>query len=522
MDDIVKRIDRPDDKAAVVKKLSGPQEKATTHTLPRVQKADDPNIDLSTQYRFNMTDVGNAEYFISRHRENIRFCADDENFYTFNGKWWNRDDTGRVNQKAKDTVKAMYDDLKDIANDEQRKARFAWVMKSESNSRLKAMLEQAASDPRIIVRSSDLDKHQHLICSGTGIVDLTSGALLPFDRDLLITKHTSVSYDPAARSSAWEEFLAAVTGGDADYAQFLQLAVGYSIQGSTKEEIIFIIHGPGGTGKSTFLDSISSAIHDYYVAANPATFLKRDQHSSGPSEDLARLAGARFVSAVEVDDGQRLAEGLVKQITGGDVVAARFLYKNTFQFKPQLKLWFAVNHVPAVMADDDAMWRRLLRLPFVHKPPVIDKSLKTVLTSKEAREGILAWAVEGSVKWHRKGLVLPKVVRQSTKALRDEMNALAEFIEDYFEVVTRAITPVSEVTFLYDKWCQAAGQRRPLSKKTFNRNMEALGFQQNLQYLQKGRTRCWIGLKVKGVAQLSERIDNFGLASFFKDSEDKG
>jgi putative DNA primase/helicase len=467
-----------------------------------------------------MTDVGNAEYFIERHGENVRYCVDDRIFYCYNGRWWVRDELGRVNQKAKDTVKIMYDDLKGIADSELRKARFAWAMKSESNTRLKAMLEQASSDKRIVVRSADMDSHQHLLCAGNGIVDLRTGALLGYQRDLLITKHTPVFYEPRASSEHWRKFLFEITGGDPDYVNFLQEAVGYSIQGSTKEEVIFIGHGPGGTGKSTFHDTIASAIGEYYVAANPATFLKRDRHSSGPSEDLARLAGARFVSAVEVDDGQRLAEGLVKQITGGDIIAARFLYQGTFQFKPQLKLWFAVNHVPAVMADDDAMWRRLIRLPFVHKPKVVDKGLKSLLTSRESREAILAWAVEGCVRWHQSGLVIPRVVRDSTKALRDEMNPLGEFIEDCCMVVAGAATAVSEVTFVYDRWCQAAGQRRPLSKKSFNRNMEALDFHQSLQYIGGRRTRCWVGLKLKDGRTPIYSKPLSGLEAHFEERED--
>jgi phage/plasmid-associated DNA primase len=170
-----------------------------------------------------------------------------------------------------------------------------------------------------------------------------------------------------------------------------------------------------------------------------------------------------------------------------------------------------------VMADDDAMWRRLLRLPFTHKPKIVDRYLKAVLTSKETSIGILAWAVEGCVRWHREGLRIPRVVEDSTRALQAEMNPLSEFIGDYYEAETTSAIPLADVTFAYERWCKVIGQRFPLNKRGFNRNMETLGFHQGHRYLGGKRMRCWIGLKVKDLNRIpiDERPDDLPLDDIF-------
>src|SRR5262249_32059747 len=156
-----------------------------------------------------------------------------------------------------------------------------------------------------------------------------------------------------------------VTGGDAELASFLQRAVGYSLTGHTSEEVLFFLHGSTATGKSSKLDAIRAVLGEYAAVADFETFLKR-RGDAGIRNDIARLAGARFVVSIEVDDGKALAEGLIKLLTGGDVVTARFLYREAFEFQPRFKLWLAANERPRVRADDAAMWRRIIQVPFVH------------------------------------------------------------------------------------------------------------------------------------------------------------
>jgi putative DNA primase/helicase len=205
-------------------------------------------------------------------------------------------------------------------------------------------------------------------------------------------------YGPNARSEAWERFVDDCTAGDNELQSFLQRAAGYTLFGDPREQVMFMVHGPGATGKSTFLAAVMAVLGDYAATADFSAFLKKDRVSGGPSDDIANLAGARLVSSIEVDDGKHRAQGLLKQLTGGDTVRARHLYKVSFEFRPQFALWLVCNHAPQIAHDDDALWRRLLRLPFENgiPPEKRDRVLRNTLTDPEITgPAILNWLVQG-------------------------------------------------------------------------------------------------------------------------------
>jgi putative DNA primase/helicase len=259
---------------------------------------------------------------------------------------------------------------------------------------------------------------------------------------------------------------------------------------------MFLVHGPGGRGKSTFIEAIGGALGSYHATANFTTFLARERTSAGPSEDIARLTGARLVTSIEVDEGQKLAEALVKQLTGGDRIAARFLYKGTFEYKPQFALWLICNHLPTVSNDDDAMWRRLLRLPFVHKPKVVDKNLKAILTDHERTSpAILAWIIKGAMDWFQNGLRVPDSVRLATEEAREEMDPLAEFIEQECTLDPAAFMAAVALRARYEIWCKANGQRFPLGRRNFDRQLEARGLRRAHKYVDGIKTWCWLGIR---------------------------
>ena len=197
-----------------------------------------------------MTSLGNSERFIRRHGFNVRYCAEEMTWLYWNFKRWVRDTAGRMKQRAKDTVKAMYDTLKELEDADQRDELYKWIKRSETNGQLEEMLKLAATDPSLVVHPHDLDAQPDLLCVGNGVVDLRSGGLLASKREWLLTRHTTTEYDPEARSLEWDEFLDSATDGDKELISFLQRAVGYSTQGSTKEEVIFVGHGQEAPGRA--------------------------------------------------------------------------------------------------------------------------------------------------------------------------------------------------------------------------------------------------------------------------------
>lgn len=294
----------------------------------------------------------------------------------------------------------------------------------------------------------------------------------------------------------------------------MQTAVGYSLSGSTREEKLFFVHGDTATGKSTFIEAIKATFGEYAVTADFEAFLRRKEVGS-IRNDIARLRGARFVASIEVDQGKALAEGLVKMLTGGDTVSARFLYNESFEFVPQFKLWLAANHAPRVRDDDAAIWRRIIRVPFDHRIPENEQNpeIKATLRNPEiAGPAILAWAMKGCLTWQKEGLSIPDIIRESTAEYRQSQNPLAEFFEDICQFGPSASVPVRDLRAAYEAWAKENGQHFPLSLREFNKRLQAKGCnQQTRRCLNEIGTerfvRTWVGISLQDKPTFEEIED---------------
>ena len=235
---------------------------------------------------------------------------------------------------------------------------------------------------------------------------------------------------------------------------------------------------------------------EYSKTADFEAFLKRP-NTGGPRNDIARLAGARFVTSIEVDEGKKLAEGLVKMITGGDTISARFLYKESFEFIPQLKLFLAANHAPQVDSEDEAMWRRIVRIPFDHVIPVEkrDPALKKMLKDVEHMgPTILNWAIEGCMIWQKDGLVVPDVLKQATSQYREDMDPIKEFLDDRCVLGEDQKASVRDMQHAYKDWAEDRGYRFPLGPREFNRHLRDHGCQQRPNREGDRVQRYWFGI----------------------------
>ena len=379
----------------------------------------------------------------------------------WDGRRWAVDIDGEPIRRAKRTVRAMYAEASTIDDTEARKRLIAWATQSESEARLRAAVKLAETELEVIVRPDELDADPWLFNAANGTIDLRTGALREHRREDLMTRITTVVYDPDARSDLWDGFLDRITASDADLVAFYRRAVGYSLSGHTSEEVLFFAHGPTATGKSSKLEAIRAVLGEYAATADFETFLKR-HGDAGIRNDVARLAGARLVISVEVDDGKALAEGLLKLLTGGDTVAARFLYRETFEFRPMFKLWLAANERPRVNADDAAMWRRILQLPFVNVIPEAERDERVKLalrTDPGVQSAILAWAVQGCLEWQQRGLDVPAVVRDYTNAYRAEQDPLRDWLTDCTADDRSAWTSAADLGNSYRAWCEENGER---------------------------------------------------------------
>ena len=405
---------------------------------------------------FRATDGGNADRLVAFIGTTTKYCPDTGHWLTWGGKRWVADEDGEMMRRARATVGKMFSDAVAQFDSQKRDALLKHAKASEAKSRLDAMIAIAASDASIVVRRQELDANPMLLNCSNGTLNLATGNLQPYDPADLITHLSPVNYDREARSDLFYRFLTTVTNGDAPLQNFLQRIAGYSLTGDASEEVLVFLHGPSATGKSTFVEAIKAVLGDHAKTADFEAFVKKRE--AGIRNDLARLAGARVVVSNEVDEGKALAESVIKTVTGGDVISARFLHKEFFEYAPTFKLWLVANYAPAVNPSDEAMWRRILRVPFECVIPEEDRDpeVKRLLRKDpDTMSAVLAWAARGCREWLRDGLAIPECVRQASRAYRASMNPLKDYVEAMCVLHPAASVATSVLYQDYSHWCEA-------------------------------------------------------------------
>ncbi|HGH7178525.1 TPA: phage/plasmid primase, P4 family [Bacillus luti] len=426
--------------------------------------------------KFHLTELGNAERIAYYHGENVRYCNELE-WLIWNGKHWHEDSKRQIEAITAKTLRAIYGEAKATEDKYQSKLLHDWAKKCERRSiRINSILDVR---PMVSVKKKELDSHSFLFNCDNGVIDLKTGELLPHDRDLLLTKISPIKYDKNAECPNWKAFLESIfktPAGEPDHEliNYLQKAIGYSLTGVTKEQVMFFLFGNGRNGKSTFINIIQDLLGDYGRQTNSDTFLKK-RNDSGINNDVARLDGARFVSAVESEEGQQLSEALVKQITGGEKMSARFLRQEYFEFTPEFKVFFTTNHKPIVKGSDEGIWRRIMLIPFTVTIP--KEKIDYNLPDKLAKEmpGVLRWAVEGCMKWQTEGLRAPEAVKVANAEYREDMDILGPFIDENCVLHSNAKVEAKVLYENYTKWCYQNNEL-DLKNRAFYRQLEVRGY----------------------------------------------
>jgi P4 family phage/plasmid primase-like protien len=438
---------------------------------------------------FNNTDLGNAERFVAQHGENVRYCYPWRKWLVCTGARWERDETGRVHRLAKEAVRSIYREASEEEDEDKRKALAKHARASESETRIRAMLELAKSE--VPVSPDKLDADPMLLNASNGTIDLRTGELREHRREDLITKIAPVEYDPNAAAPLWEAFLERVLPGE-DLRKFVQRAAGYSAAGDTSEQCMFIHHGPGANGKSTFQEALSAALGDYAMRTPTETLLVK--RSGGVPNDVARLKGARFVTASETEEGRRLAESLVKDLTGQDTISARFMWAEWFDFKPTHALHLSTNHKPEIRGTDAAIWRRIRLIPWAVTIPPLEQDKRLPEKLRGEVPGVLAWIIRGCLDWRREGLPPPEEVRQATKAYRSEMDVLAAFLADCCVRGEDEEAFAGDLWGAWKRWSEETGEQTG-SRKRFGGGLAERGFL-NHRDSKTGR-KVWSGLSLR-------------------------
>lgn len=436
------------------------------------------------------SDLGNAKRFIAAHGAGLRYLYEWGKWLVWDGQRWSIDEKGQVTQLAKDTLQDLLNKAV-TATDAENRSLAAHLLKSESAGHISAMVTLANTEPGIPISLQELDADPWQLAVSNGTIDLRTGQIKKSDRKDLITKLASVSYDANAACPEWETFLKCVLAGKKDLIRFVQQTIGYSLTGLTREQVLFVLYGTGANGKSTLLNTVGALLGDYAKQTGAETLLVKQ--GDGMSNDIARLQGARFISAVEAEEGKRLAEALVKRLTGGDKLLARFLYREHFEFEPKFKLWLGVNHKPKIRGTDEAIWRRIRVIPFTVTIPAEarDKNLGEKLRAE--LPGILNWALKGCLDWQQHGLIIPREVTGATETYRKEMDVLETFLAECCLESPGSRVSLRELYDTYVNWCDDSGEYQ-INKRDFGIRLKERGLEQT----KTGADRFWHGIAVKG------------------------
>jgi putative DNA primase/helicase len=329
------------------------------------------------------------------------------------------------------------------------------AMRLESRDGCYAAIELAKAEPRLHANLEQIDAHPTWLNTPTGTLDLLTGEVWEHRFEDYLTRVMAAAYDPAARCPRWEAFLAEVIPSK-EVREFMQRSVGLTLTDITSEQCLWFLYGLGRNGKTTFLNAVRTVLGDY-AAAVPASTLMVKAHGDDKRNDVARLRGARFVAANEAEDGQQMAEALIKQLTGEDPITVRFLYAEFFEFKPTFKIFLAANHKPAIRGQDIAMWRRIHVVPFTQTIPLekVDKTLPAALA--EEASGILNWAIAGFKAWQDGGLQPLKEVTEATEAYKDESDPLGEFFDEYTVKDPKGSVLARDIYKEYSAWVESTG-----------------------------------------------------------------
>lgn len=402
---------------------------------------------------YSFDDTGNAERFIDLFGESVRYNYTDKSWMWYDGRRWKYDDSGEPKRMVDEMLSIMRTpeeaDLYLDDEGELQKRYQAHVKRSRSSAAKTACLKEA--EHLVPVTSSVLDVDPYKLNTPSGVLDLVSAAVQPHNAAQNLSKICNAEYTEKRDTPVWDAFLAQIFNQDEAMIRFVQRAAGYSLTGVTDEQCMFICIGDGRNGKSTLLNVFADILGDYACNMQPESLAVKNG-GSAVNSDIARLRGVRFATTVEPDEGMRLAEGLVKQLTGGDVVTARRLYGNEFEFRPQCKIWMAANHKPIIRGTDLGIWRRIYLIPFTVQIPdhMVDKSLKYKL--RDEMPGILKWMADGCAMWQREGLNPPLSVQSAGKDYQHEMDVISRFVDECCERTGYETVRAADLYAAYKRW----------------------------------------------------------------------
>ena len=420
---------------------------------------------------YDMTDTGNAHRLYDRFGNVLKYSHNRKKWYYWNGKQWKVDESGQIKRLADEICMDLKEEAFTIPDEELQQQALKFANKTAGSKPKENFIKECQHLYDIPVNLDEFDRYKDYLNTQNGIVNLRNGELIPHNSKYMSSKICNCDYDIEHRPpTKWLKFLDDITNGSKPLQDYIQKCVGYSISGSNREQCVYFLYGLGNNGKSTFLDTLADMLGDYAANTQTDTIMAQSKVGSangGANTAIARLKSIRFVTSEEPSQGVHLNEGLLKQLSGGSKVTCRFLYGEEFEYTPEFKIWLATNHKPIIRGTDVGIWRRIKLIPFETNitKERIDKNLKYKL--RDELPQILAWAVEGCIKWQTEGIDEPKEVSEATKDYKQEMDLIASFVEQCilidYDNTERILA--NELFSIYRAWAKTNGEYEMSAKR---------------------------------------------------------
>lgn len=443
---------------------------------------------ISDQLAPDCSDDDLAAQHLERMQRNTLWCEMWGRWMVWNGDRWLRDETNMVldvvRQSCRQAANMVLSNPELDPGKRQRQADKIASYRTITNvEKLSRTYRSVATHP------DDWDRDLWALNTPGGVVDLRTGVMREHTIADRFTKITNVT--PGGSCPTWLDFLQRATGGNNELIGFLKRMCGYALTGEVREHALFFVYGTGGNGKGTFLNTITHIMGDYQRVSGAETFTESpgDRHTT----ELARLQGARLVTAQETEEGKRWAESRIKALTGGDPITARFMRQDDFTYIPQFKLVIVGNHKPSFRSVDDAIKRRLHLIPFTTVIPASEKDPMLPAKLKAEAAGILQWMIEGCLEWENEGLKPPAIVKESTEQYLGDEDSLQQWIDDCCDLNRAGFTTSKALFYSWSKWCELSGEYVGTMKRLMAK-LESRGIATGQKF--KGARGC-LGIKIK-------------------------
>lgn len=432
-------------------------------------------LGFEQETRFPLNDMGNAQRFLKFFGNDNKFCPQLDKWLTWNGTHWNEAEKAMVLSRTIEVQKVILREALEESDPQRAQGIAKWALNTGQAPRLLSIATIAQGLPSFWVNANQVDRDPWKLCVQNGTIDLRTGGLeRPHNRADFITRVSNTYYEPGADAPRFYAFINRIMDNNKPLIRFLQKLLGYCLTGITDEQIFPIFYGTGANGKSTLLEIVRWTIGNYCANADPATFLQ--QNTDKIRTDLARLRGARLITASEISQNRRLDTAIVKAVTGGDPITARHLFHEEFEYTPTYKVIMGTNYKPVIRGDDEGMWRRLRLVPFTIRIPdeEQDKQLKFKIRDHEL-PGVLSWLVDGCLAWQREGLGDPPEVVTATTHYREDSDVIRQFLNDAVSFEDpEAKTTSRSLYSAYQSWCKSNGERYA-SMAVFRDKLEGFG-----------------------------------------------